>query len=570
MSRAGIGLAIVAAVACGWRAEVGPRAEEPLPSAPGAAAKVPEARPPRVAFADPARQLGSPPGEFPAVQERVPQVTLWIAPADLAELESDPGSDEFVPATMELDGQKAPARLRYRGSSTRTLPQRSFKVKLEPGFKLDRRDHFELLAEYRDSGKLTEKFAVDLFEALRLPVPRAHYLELSINGQPNGVYLDMEHVGGEFLRDHGLERGASIYRCGSRNCEMKLGRPTSGQQPFEKKTNQQTADDDLEELLSFINRADEVRFEREAPRRIDLEAYLGNLAADALISNNIIEDSGSYWVHELGADRWTYVPWDLNNARMFFWRTSAPSSLHFKRDPKSFCAYDPSVQAIYETRVKKDADYRPAWNVLATRLWDRPPFRARILAILETALSGPFAESKADAHVDALWALIGPRVLGDPYVDRAQALAAPGYLKGYLEERRTFLQQVLDELRRHGQGGLVLNEIGFGGSPFVELLNRGPGRVSLDGLTLTNDLRAPHLWRLPSVELEPSERYVVRGIPFAIPREGGELGLFDGSRVYGPLDAVFYGPGTGDSYGRSPDGGEELGEGAPSSGQPNP
>ena len=33
-------------------------------------------------------------------------------------------------------------------------------------------------------------------------------------------------------------------------------------------------------------------------------AVLGNLAADMIISNNIIEDSRSYWIHELSRDRW--------------------------------------------------------------------------------------------------------------------------------------------------------------------------------------------------------------------------------------------------------------------------
>jgi spore coat protein H len=31
-------------------------------------------------------------------------------------------------------------------------------------------------------------------------------------------------------------------------------------------------------------------------------------------------------------------------------------------------------------------------------------------------------------------------------------------------------------------------------------------------------------------------------LPFTLSRSGGEVGLFDGTRVYGPQDALYYGP----------------------------
>jgi hypothetical protein len=44
-------------------------------------------------------------------------------------------------------------------------------------------------------------------------------------------------------------------------------------------------------------------------------------------------------------------------------------------------------------------------------------------------------------------------------------------------------------------------------------------------------------------------------LPFVLSEAGGELGLFDGARVYGPIDLMYYGPhAAGTAYGRYPDG----------------
>ena len=161
-------------------------------------------------------------GEFPPVQSSVPTFALDLAPSDLAKLEADPSSNESFPCTVTLEGVRAKGRVRYRGASTRELPQKSYNIELDPGEELGDRDHFELLASWFDGGKLTEKFAVDLYRAMGLPVPKARYARVRVNGEPQGLYLDMEHVGKDWLKHHGRERDASIYRCGHRNCELTL------------------------------------------------------------------------------------------------------------------------------------------------------------------------------------------------------------------------------------------------------------------------------------------------------------------------------------------------------------
>lgn len=549
-SAGGWALALVGLLACG-------------PGAVGNGTSIPDAvqrEPPPAPLA----------GEYPPVQSTVPTFSLELSAADLERLQADPSSDVSFPCTVTLEGARATGRVRYRGASTRELPQKSYKIELDPGQELEDRDHFELLASWSDGGKLTEKFAVDLYRALGLPVPEAHYARVRVNGAPQGLYLDMEHVGKDWLKHHHFERDASIYRCGHRNCELTL-KPGPYQGDFDKKTNEDTGREDLTAFLAFVNRSDDASFEAELERRVDVEAYLGNLAADMLVSNALIEDSRSFWVHALHADRWTYVPWDLNNARMLYWRTRSPEAApEVGRWPQSFTLYDPAVQESFETRVTARPEQRPTWSVLATRVWDRPALRALVLAKLEAALAGPFSEERALAHVDALWKVVEPELAEDPYASAEHVKRARRFLEDYVRGRRAYLSQVMEILRAHGSGPLVIREVTTGGSGHVELYNRGPRELELGRYEVTSDLRATARFRLPAMTLGPGQavRLLASGdttrgtlhLPFTLSADGGEVGVFDGERrseltgrpvLYGPEDAVWYGPlPAGTVYGR--------------------
>jgi spore coat protein H len=528
-------------------------------------------------------------GGFPPVQSHVPTFALELAPGDLAKLEADPFSNASVPCTVTLEGMRVKGRVRYRGASTRDLPQKSYKIELAAGEELGDRDHFELLASWSDGGKLTEKFAVDLYRAMGLPVPKARYVRVSVNGEHQGLYLDMEHVGKDWLKHHGKERDASIYRCGHRNCEL-TPRPGPHQGNFAKKTNETTGREDLTAFLAWVNRSDDARFEEELERRVDVEAYLGNLAADALISNNFVEDSRGFWVHELHADRWTYVPWDLNNARMFYWRTWKPESRpEVDRWPQPFTLYDPVVQVIFELRVATRPEQRPTWSVLATRVWDRPALRARVLAKLEEALAGPFSEEKALAHIDALWKVVEPELRDDPHASAEHVRRAREFLRDYVRGRRAYLLKELKALREHGSGPLVIREVAAGAGGYVELYNRGSGPLHLEDHEVTNDLRATERYRLRPGVLGPGEavRLMASGdttrgplhLPFTLSRKGGEVGVFSRERrsegtgksaLFGPEDAVWYGSlPAGTVYGREGGGeGEDFERRAEASGTP--
>ncbi len=528
------------------------------------------------------------PGELPA-PERVRRVDLTLAAEDLAALEANPYWDVTYPARMEIDGRAARGVARFRGASARTRPQKSWRIDLDPGYALEGRDRFALLAEYDDAAKLVERLAVDLYRALGLPVPYARFVNLYVNGQHRGVFLDMERVGGEYLVHHGHERDASIYRCGGRNCEMKLWPAGPYQDDFTKTRNETLPWDDLDAFLQVISRTDDADLERRLGEVMDLDAYLGNLAADELIANTVIEDARGYWVHELHRDVWTYVPWDLNNAQPY-WSRDLPANAPLGgvwREPRIFSIYDDAVRTIYERRLTERAGQRPTWSVLTTRIWDHPGLRARLLAKLDAALQGVFTEARIRPYLAALWTTVKPEILGDPFVIDACAETLPNRLAEFVASRREVLLRRMPTLRAHGSGPLVVNELGLATATepgYVELHNRGDVDLDLSGFHVTDDLRVPAKYALPVGTVLPARGHLVLvadgtpwsppqaepsppkeapaapqppHLPFLVPSAGGELGVFAPGAVHAPSDLVYFGPRPpGGAYGRASDGAE--------------
>jgi spore coat protein H len=534
------------------------------PSLPGVVEEVPPEPPPPVVV-DPIPSEGY---ELPPLQQSLETYELIIPQETLARFQKDPNLDE-QPATLRIRGQRYDVKVRLRGGSSRLYPKKSWRVKLPDGVNLDGRDKINLVAEQADRTLMVEKLGFDLLYALGVPAPRATWVRVSINGQYQGVYLDIERVDKDFTRARGwADRDPSIYRCGMQDCEMKLYRqPWQGE--WEKETNESEPNDDLLALLGVINHTPEHEFAAALERHLDVEGYLRSMVMDALISNDIVMDSGSYLIRDQVKERWTYVPWDLNNSAARWWPTYGLGMTPIVDRPVPvFGLYDARVQFFYDQRKGDSTLYRPSFSNLTTRVMMSPRLRERYVELLTEALYKIFTTDVIHERIDAMHALLQPYVAQDPYVrmdtegrsdpDGYQKfLEAREYMHSYVAGRANYLRQQLPRLRVTPALSLVLGAFDPA-QGWVELRNDGTTDVSTAGLVLTTDLRnsvgLPS--NVPARTLAPGERWRLTaaelGLTFA---PAGEVGLFDGRSVVGVKDALFYGPlPPGHYYERSPAG----------------
>ncbi len=482
------------------------------------------------------------PWQFPPLQTELPRLELDIPSSALSALNSDVTANVRYDAEFKAaDGFSSPIQVRYRGASSRHFPKKSYKVYFPDGVEWNGRTKLNLVAEYQDATAMAEKLAYDALAALRVPAPIATWYRLYLNGRYQGVYLDIQQVDKRFLRAHHFaDRDANIYRCGWKDCEMKTWQvPYQGE--WEKKTNELEPHDDLVEFLHMVNHSPEPELPRVLAERMELDAYLRMMVMDNMVSNNFVEDSESFLIHDRMTMRWSYVPWDLNNADSRWWVDTG-----FPHKPKPthplfiFSLMDGWTNNMYDKRKGTHPGYLPVYSNLHTRIVFNHELRSRLIGMFDRALREVFEPTNVQARIDAMYQLIEPHMMDDPYIDKTKFKTAYTYFKNFFAGRDTFVRAELDELRNR-QAGMVIDAF----DPqegWVEFRNRGSTPVALGTLNLTTNLRKPFDGRLPSRTVQPGDTIRVQasqlGTTFS---PDGEIGLFDGSSITGVVDLLFYG-----------------------------
>jgi spore coat protein H len=516
---------------------------------------------------------------WPALQTQVEHFEISFDEKTWRLITDPSTAREYAPGRFKARGVEYEVGVRLRGDQARFHPKLSWKVKLPEGMKIDGMRRFNFLAEWLDAGYLTDAFSYELMHGSGAHSPRARYVLLTVNGKYEGIFVLVEQVDKPFLKAHGLDSEGSVYRCGERDCELKITPPAHYQKPWDKKTNEEQPSDELHTFLWKLSRTPEHELEGFLRQHMELDAYLRYMAVSALISLGGIDDSGSYLVHDPRLGKWLYVPWDLNNTPMQLRRTDpVGTSPWVNRDIASFTFYDAIMVKTYEHKQQKYGGAHMPFSVLSQRIWDCPPLRNQALDYLEELLGTVFTPEEAARRIDGQYALIRELLPGDPYVQLPVASYAPEFLKQYVARRRNFLAQRIPLERHRGEGGVVINgfgvlqgtAVGANGelAGYIDLYNREDTPARVGGMTFTDSLRNQFKHRLPAgLEVPPrgTLRLYADGqpgagpthLPFKLQSRGGELGLFDGKSMTGVVDLTFYAPlAPGKAYGRTPDGAE--------------
>jgi hypothetical protein len=163
-----------------------------------------------------------PPPDWPALQTSIPVYRLTVSAEHLKALNDNIDDRDYqVPASFTADGRSYSVEVRYRGRSTRYEVKKPWQVRFNKEDRFNGVKRIELLASYKDGGYLTEKLWYDTAASLGLHVPRTRYVNLYVNGQYEGVYVELESVTKDFLASRELDDDGDIYRCGMHDCELR-------------------------------------------------------------------------------------------------------------------------------------------------------------------------------------------------------------------------------------------------------------------------------------------------------------------------------------------------------------
>jgi len=335
------------------------------------------------------------------------------------ELERNLWTDRFVPAAMKVAGRSVPVRVRYRGGHTRHYPKRSYEV-----VRGGRTYHYN--AEYDDPSLIRNALSFRFFEWLKVPSPRTRHVLLYRNGEPLGVYLEIEGVERRFFRKRGIGCASLFYAV---NEDAGFGLHGSGRSRdtsallagYEHKAGGSLERKRLAAFIRGIHEHEGTAAVSYLNRHLDTDNYLRWLAGAVLTGNyDGFEQNFALYRHRK-TGKFRIIPWDYEGT----WGRN--------------CYGDIVSSGLVDVE---------GYNHLTAKLLEQPVFRARYKAILASALKGPFTERKLMPIVNRMIARLAPHIRRD-----ATRRWTYGEFRGeaklisdYIRERRALIASALRRL----------------------------------------------------------------------------------------------------------------------------
>ncbi|MCA9494514.1 MAG: CotH kinase family protein [Myxococcales bacterium] len=252
-----------------------------------------------------------PPGE-------VIRIDLFLDQAGHDALARD--SYAVVPAGVAFDGAFLyPVGLTIKGGigSRRSIDQKAgFRLNLDayvPGQRLRGQENLTLNNMVQDDTNIHELLAWALMREADIPGPRVTHVELWMNGEYRGLYLNLETPDDQFLKRWFDDPHGNLYE-GAYGTDLRdsdIGDFEHDEQGL------YDVDDrsDLQALTDFLEGPRDESAMPELERRVDLDRTLRAMAAEVVLAHwdGYFYSSNNYRLyHEPSTDQWTLLPWGVD------------------------------------------------------------------------------------------------------------------------------------------------------------------------------------------------------------------------------------------------------------------
>ncbi len=197
----------------------------------------------------------------------IPRIDLFL-PLDSLALILAPGNEndthEYHTSFIFSDGVHfdtlTDVGFRLRGNTSKTAQKKSYKLSFntyEPGRKWRNLEKLNLNGEHNDPSISRAKICWDFLRELDIPSCRANHIDLYINGQYFGVYLNVENIDEQFTQLRFGNNNGNLYKClypadlvftGDNQALYKT--EIFGRRPYELQNN--TSEDDYSDLVQLI------------------------------------------------------------------------------------------------------------------------------------------------------------------------------------------------------------------------------------------------------------------------------------------------------------------------------
>lgn len=341
------------------------------------------------------------------LQDEVAKIYIDIAPDSLALLLGDSlySGHEFMASVsyqstvlnLTLDS----IGFRARGNTSLASQKKSFKIDFNrflPGQKFEGLEEINLNGEHNDVSIMRAFLAQHLMRSAGLPSSRTSYVELYVNNEYKGLYLNSEHLDDEFLdlRFPGQANG-NLWKCAyGADLTWWGANPNNYQQVYELKTNKDSADySALVHLIDVLNNTPANQFVCAIQEVLDVDLFLRNIALEILMGqwDGYAYNKNNFYLYQREGDgKFVYLSYDLDNTFGIDW-------FNINWAQRNIYAWSPSNQA------------RP----LYTKLLAVPYFKDRFTFHLNDLLFNVWQVSELQLLLQGKQQMISAAALADDY-----------------------------------------------------------------------------------------------------------------------------------------------------------
>ncbi len=362
----------------------------------------------------------------------VPRIDIFVNPDTLEwlyEHENLESNIEFHAAFVYDNGTIRdsinPVGFRLRGNTSRYSQKKSFKISFNTftsGGKYYGVEKLNLNGEHNDPSIIRSKVCWDILRKWEIPAPRANHVEVYINNNYYGLYINVEHIDEEFVKSRFGKNDGNLFKClwpadldylGSNPDLYKL--ESGDRRVYQLKTNKETDDyTDLAQFIDILNNTPDNELVCKLGAFFNVYDYLKVIAADILTGNwdgPIYNQNNFYLYHNTTSGKFEYIPYDLDNTMGIDW-----------------IGRDWANRNIYDW-AKHGDNVRPIY----TRLINHPEFREQYSFYIKKLVTETLNMDSLTQRIEKTRSMISPFVINDPYYPLDYGYTFSDFLNSYYQ-----------------------------------------------------------------------------------------------------------------------------------------
>jgi hypothetical protein len=255
-----------------------------------------------------------------------------LRPCTLEDVEHDTNAfDDYTPELSVIfsatgytpSNELTNAILKQKGKSTRSAPQKSYKIKLDSDVHLyNSQRRLQYNKQIYDLTRIRNKLSFDLFQEIpNFGSLKTSFVQLTIDGEDKGLYTKVESYDKEYLINRGYNKDDNLYKAEefwfSKTPALALksdGTPVDsvafGKLIDPVRGKKQTK---LLEMLTAIENLD-IDIDVTVDHYFNRDNYLTWLAVNIIVGNVDTTTQNYFLLNPLYSDTFYFLPWDYDGA----------------------------------------------------------------------------------------------------------------------------------------------------------------------------------------------------------------------------------------------------------------